>query len=103
MSPKKLKALSCLFACLAVPASAAAGCDSVSAQGRAANPANYDPPRHYDMEELAKARAIAAWRVIAARECAVSRAAWSKATGRSVDCEGYAGGLECTARATPAL
>lgn len=103
MSLNFLKACACLIACLAAPAHAAEGCGSVSAQGRAANPANYDPPKHYDMESVAKARAVAAWRVTAARQCPASTAAWSRATGRSVDCEGYAGGLECTARGTPAL
>lgn len=102
MSRIVLQALSSLYFGLALAGSAAAACGSVSAQGRAANPANYDPPKHYDMESLAKARAIAAWRVTAARQCPASSAAWSLATGRSIDCEGVAGGLECQAAGAPA-
>ena len=80
------------------PAAAAICANSVVGKGRAANPANYDPPRSYDMVKRARERAIAAWRAKIARGCSRN---WSRASKRNVDCEGYAGGTECTATATP--
>ena len=82
----------------AEPAAASICANKVVGQGRAANPANYDPPRHYDMVKRARERAIAAWRAKVARGCSSN---WSRASKRNVDCEGYAGGTECTASATP--
>jgi hypothetical protein len=80
----------------------AAECGAISASGRAANPLNYDPPKHYDMEALAKARAIAAGRAAVRASCPGSSSTWDRAGQRSLFCEGYAGGLACEATATPA-
>lgn len=81
---------------------AAADCQSViSSEGRAANPMNYDPPKHYDMETLAKSRARAAWRQAVQSGCPGYSANLQKAKQRTDFCEGYAGGLSCTVNAVP--
>jgi len=76
--------------------------EAISATGKAANPANYDPPKHYNMEKLAKDRAIAAWRALVANKCPHDSNLWWRARNRKVSCEGYAGGTGCEASATPA-
>lgn len=81
----------------------AAVCDApFSATAHAANPMNYDPPKSYDMEELAKSRAIASWTAQVRSACKGAASDWTKASGTSLACEGTAGGLDCTATGTPA-
>jgi len=74
----------------------------VTATGRAGNPQNYEPPRHYDAEKLASARAIQAWQAKAAHQCPHYSNLWTRARNRKLDCEGHAGGISCQASATPA-
>lgn len=88
---------------LAHPAIAAPACkDGVTATGRAANPMNYDPPKHYDAQKLATTRAIEAWSADVRARCGSRSPHWWRATGKSIECEGHAGGTGCTATATPA-
>lgn len=96
-----LGAAACVL--LATSCAAIAGaCDGgVTGQGRAANPMNYDPPRHYDMEKTARRRAIAAWRAEVGRRCPKASTAWWRARDRKIECDGYAGGLGCAATAVP--
>ena len=85
------------------PASAESACEqSITASGRAANPQNYDPPKHYNPETLAKDRAIAKWRELVAAKCPHDSNFWWRARDRKVTCEGYAGGISCEASGTPA-
>ncbi len=85
------------------PAAAENTCmQSITASGRAANPLNYDPPKHYKAEKLAKDRAVAKWRELVAFKCPHDSNLWWRARGRKVDCEGYAGGIDCAASGTPA-
>ena len=88
-------ALLVLAAC--TPASAHwSGCrDGVAAVGRMANGLNFDPPRHYDTERLARSRAITAWRQKVALRCPGRSTFWWRAYDKRVDCEGYAGGVAC--------
>ena len=73
----------------------------LTASGRAAYPLNYDPPKHYNAEKLAKDRAIAKWRELVASKCPQSSNLWWRARDRKVDCEGYAGGTGCEATGIP--
>ncbi|MFA5948653.1 MAG: hypothetical protein WC807_00050 [Hyphomicrobium sp.] len=92
-----------LTACCAAGPLQAAGCKTgVSALGSAANPMNYDPPKRYNMEALAKTRAIAAWRAEVRKSCPGHLSYWWAASKRSVICEGHAGGLSCEVTAVPA-
>jgi len=96
-------ALATLLALAPTAASAEANaCGSITATGRAANPANYEPPRHYDMNALARRRAIEAWRAKTAEACPRSSNIWWRARNRAIACEGYAGGLGCEATGVPA-
>jgi hypothetical protein len=74
----------------------------VVGSGRIANGLNFDPPRHYDTQAVARQRAIAAWRDKVGVRCPHHSTFWWRAHGKSVDCEGYAGGIECEVRAVPA-
>ena len=104
---KSLAALS-LGAVLAVSAAGSAsahsyGChDGIAAWGRMSNGLNFDPPRRYDTERLARSRAIAAWRLKVATRCPSRSTFWWRAHDKRVDCEGYAGGVACEVRAIPA-
>lgn len=97
-----------LSALLAVAASGAASAHSyscrsgISAAGRMANGLNFDPPRRYDTERVARSRAIAAWRQRVALRCPGHSTFWWRAHDKRVDCEGYAGGVACQVRAAPA-
>lgn len=62
---------------------------------------NYDPPRKYDMEARAKALAVADWRGKVGRQCSGASSDWAKAKNKKLECEGYAGGLMCSARGIP--
>lgn len=87
---------------LAGPA-AAEGCRvATTGVGRAANPLNYDPPKHYNMEKLAKSRAIANWQSAVKAACPEASTLWFRALGKKISCDGYAGGTGCEATATPA-
>ncbi len=86
---------------LAGPAGADACDQPVTGVGRAANPLNYDPPKHYNMEKLAKGRAIAKWRTAVALKCAARSSLWWRAGNKKIACEGYAGGLGCEVTGTP--
>jgi hypothetical protein len=72
------------------------------ATGRMSNGLNFDPPRHYDTMKAARSRAIAAWRQKVAVRCPHHSTFWWRAHGKRVDCEGYAGGVNCEVAATPA-
>lgn len=96
-------ALLLVIACLA-PAHAEDAClEPVKAYARAANPLNYDPPKHYNPERLAKDRAIARWRDEVASKCPRASNLWWRARDRKVECEGYAGGIGCDVSAIPAI
>lgn len=89
--------------CVVAPSIAAADCASgVSGSGRAAHARNFDPPKSYDTETLARTRAIAAWTSAVSRACPAFAPSWQLASRQDVFCEGYAGGLECEANAAPA-
>ena len=97
-----IAALTLASLALANPA-AADGCRrATTGSGRAANPANYDPPKHYNMEKLAKSRAIANWQEKVRAACSGASTAWLRARDKKIECDGYAGGLGCEATATPA-
>ena len=87
---------------LAGPAFAASCSAGVTGSGRAANPLNYDPPKHYNAGVLAKSRAIADWRIAVAAKCPRASTHWWRATGKKLECDGYAGGTGCEATAVPA-
>jgi hypothetical protein len=91
-------------AAAALPAAAdpAACHDGISAMAKAANPMNYDPPKHYDAESLAKSRAISAWRSKVESLCPHHSSHWWRAHDKKVSCEGYAGGIGCDVSAIPA-
>jgi hypothetical protein len=72
------------------------------ADARMPNGRNFDPPRHYDTEAHARARAISAWQARARATCGRRFGYWPLAQRKSISCEGYAGGIGCTARAVPA-
>ena len=72
------------------------------ATGRMSNGLNFDPPRHYDTVKAARSRAIAAWRQKVAMRCPRHSTFWWRAYSKSVDCEGYAGGVSCEVGARPA-
>ena len=97
-----------LSALLAVAASGAASAHSyschsgIAAAGRMANGLNFDPPRRYDTERVARSRAIAAWRQRVALRRPGHSTFWWRAHDKRVDCEGYAGGVACRVRAAPA-
>ena len=98
-----------LGACLALIANSAAAladplqCEfGLHATGRMANGLNFDPPRHYDTLRQARSRAIAAWRQKVATRCPRHSTFWWRAYAKSVDCEGYAGGVSCQVAARPA-
>lgn len=77
---------------LAAAAPAAADCvdgAGIVGHGRAANPLNYDPPRHYDMVARARAAAVAAWVARIEESCRHAIPDWRRATSRRLDCEGY--------------
>jgi len=85
------------------PAGAGMTCGaSFTASGKAANPLNYDPPRHYNPEKLARDRAIAAWRAKVSQICPQVSNFWWRARDRKISCEGYAGGIGCEVSGTPA-
>lgn len=99
MASAVMAALAAMYA----DGASAAGCEApVSAEGRAANPMNFDPPQHYDMEATAKARARAAWRQAVKLRCPGYQANWPLAHRAADICEGYAGGISCTVSAVPA-
>jgi hypothetical protein len=102
LATSSVTALLVLAAC--APASAHwSGCrDGVAAVGRMANGLNFDPPRHYDAERLARSRAIAAWQQKVALRCPGRSTFWWRAYDKRIDCEGYAGGVACQVRAAPA-
>lgn len=83
----------------ASPADAA--CGAISGSGSAPNPANFDPPRRYDMVTLAKAHAVGAWKKQVRASCPGYSTSWPSARGRNLSCEGYAGGTSCVATGTP--
>jgi hypothetical protein len=97
-----------LSALLAVAASGPAPAHSyschggIAAAGRMANGLNFDPPRLYDTERVARSRAIAVWRQKVAARCPGRSTFWWRAHDKRVDCEGYAGGVACEVRAVPA-
>jgi hypothetical protein len=74
----------------------------IVASARAPNGLNLDPPQHYDTQKLARSRAIASWRREVAKRCPQSSTLWWRAHGKKIDCEGYAGGIECEVRGQPA-
>jgi hypothetical protein len=71
----------------------------IVASARAPNGLNLDPPQHCDTEKLARSRAITSWRREVAKRCPQSSTLWWRARAKKIDCEGYAGGIECEARA----
>jgi hypothetical protein len=104
---RMLAALS-LSALLGMAASGTASAHSyschggIAALGRMANGLNFDPPRRYDTERVARSRAIAAWRLRVATRCPAYSTFWWRAHDKRVECEGYAGGVACEVRAAPA-
>lgn len=86
---------------LAVASPALAECGAISGTGSAANPQNYNPPRRYDMVTLAKAHAVGAWKNAVRSLCPGHSTSWTKARGKSISCEGYAGGTQCVATGKP--
>src|SRR5438046_1043273 len=74
----------------------------IAAAGRMANGLNFDPPRHYATERLARRRAIEAWRQKVDWRCPGHSTFWWRAHDKRVDCEGYAGGVACEVKAVPA-
>jgi hypothetical protein len=103
---KTLPALVSIALLLAFGVSGAAANDecpgTIVASARAPNGLNFDPPQHYDTEKLARGRAITSWRREVAKRCPNSSTLWWRAHCKKIDCEGYAGGIECQARAQPA-
>ena len=94
---------SALFVALVASAAAEDACPGpIVASARAPNGLNFDPPKQYDTEKLARRRAITSWRREVAKRCPHSSTLWWRAHGKKIDCEGYAGGVECEARAHPA-
>lgn len=73
----------------------------VTAHARAANPQNFDPPKSYDAETLATARAKNTWSATVAHACPGFSTKWWLSRGRSVQCEGTAGGVSCEVKAVP--
>jgi hypothetical protein len=105
----KTPATLCLGALLAMMAASpdavahSAQCElSVRAMGRMPNGLNFEPPRHYDTVRMARSRAIAAWRQKVAARCPHHSTFWWRAQAKSIDCEGYAGGVSCEVGARPA-
>ncbi len=89
-------------ALLALASSAFAACPAtVTGQGRAQHGHNYDPPRKYDTEALARTRAISSWADRVRAECPGRAADWGAARNAKLACEGYAGGIMCEASAAP--
>src|SRR5262249_51693455 len=77
-------------------------CDGVvTASARAPNGANFDPPRHYDTEKLARSRAVTAWQKVVAARCLRHSPSWGRAHDKKMECDGYAGGIGCQASARP--
>ena len=77
-------------------------CDgTVTGLGKAPHGANFDPPRKYNTEALAKTRAIADWSAKVKAGCPRSSTSWYRATNKKVSCDGYAGGIGCEATAHP--
>ncbi|MBS0240920.1 MAG: hypothetical protein JSS20_02000 [Proteobacteria bacterium] len=95
------RAFAVLIVALAPMAAHAACEDGVTGRGRAANPQNYEPPKHYDMGALARSRAIADWQQSVRKKCPARSSSWAKAHRKDLQCEGYAGGTECTATGVP--
>ena len=92
-----------LAVALAGPAAAESACQAgITGVGRAANPLNYDPPKHYNMGELAKKRAIANWHEQVNAKCRHDSSLWFRARNKKIECDGYAGGIGCEATAIPA-
>ena len=84
------------------PAFAASCSAGVTGSGQAANPLNYDPPKHYNVEKLAKQRAIAAWHEAVEAKCQHVSSHWWRARNKKIECDNHAGGLGCEATAIPA-
>lgn len=97
-----LSALLSVAACGAASAHSYACRSGIAAASRMANGLNFDPPRRYDIERVARSRAIAAWRLKVAVRCPRRSTFWWRAYDKRVDCEGYAGGIACQVRAVPA-
>lgn len=72
------------------------------ATARMPNGLNFEPRRHYDSVKAARTRAIAAWRQKVAARCPGHSTFWWRAHAKSIDCEGYAGGVSCEVGARPA-
>ena len=75
--------------------------DRVTGAGEAKNGANYDPPRTYNTEALAKKRAVENWSAAVKASCPGYSHLWHAATHKHFSCEGTAGGLGCEAIAHP--
>lgn len=87
---------------LALASSAIAACpETITGVGRAPHGTNFDPPRKYDTEALARKRAMDAWADRVRAECPGRAAGWSGARNAKLECEGYAGGIMCEASAAP--
>lgn len=99
-----LASIAVLAVAVATPAAAEgiACVTGITGVGKAANPLNYDPPRHYDMLALAKRRAIANWHEEVEAKCPHASSYWFRARTKKVTCDGYAGGTGCEAFAIPA-
>lgn len=101
---KTVATATALALCLLASASSAEAADcsrGVTARGRAANPQNYDPPKSYDAETLATARAKHAWSATVANACPGFSTKWWLSRSRNVLCEGTAGGVACEIKAVP--
>ena len=83
-------------------ADAAVCTTGIATYGRMANGLNYDPPRHYNAEKLARNKAIAAWRADVTAQCPHHSNLWWRAANKSIECDGYAGGTGCDLKAVPA-
>lgn len=94
--------LAILAIALAGPAAAGPCSDGITGAGKAANPMNYDPPKHYNMNALARKRAIADWHEKVELKCPHESSLWLRARNKKIACDGYAGGLGCEATAVPA-
>ncbi len=95
-------ALLMLSANLAEAAPAYGQCDGViTGTGRASHGQNFDPPRKYNTERMARERAIANWSAKVRSSCPRSSARWLIASRKRVSCDGVAGGIGCEATAHP--
>ena len=74
---------------------------TVTGTGRMAHGHNYDPPRKYDAQALAKKKALADWSAKVKSGCPGYSHLWFRASQKRIACDAYAGGIGCEATAHP--